>query len=686
MNNAVWLIPTLPLFTFAILLFMPRSLRNRMLLIAPLSLIISSCLALLTVLLNLSGDHPLEPFYLTTLSLGTIGGVPLDITFVIDSLSAVMLVTVGVIATCVQIYSIDYMRDDERRGWFFAIMSLLTAAMLALVMAGDLLLAFAMWEVMGVSSYLLIGFWFRERAPRQASQKAFLYTRAADCGFFIALAAIFTVGRTFQIEEILTQASRWPIGIVVVASLGLLIAAMGKSAQFPFNVWLPDAMVGPTPGLALADAAAKVTAGVFVIARMLPMFALVPWMLTLISWIGLITAVLGAALACFQDDLKYVLAFSTVSQLGAMFIALGAGSATVAIFHLVTHAFFKSLLFLTAGLVIYAVRTQDIRKMGGLARRLPWTAALFAIGAFALAGLFPLSGFFSKDEVFALVLHGGHPVRFALAYLMGTLTSLYVVKTFLRVFFGPQKADEIRQPSLLELIPASVLAAVTLLGGALTVTLSEYLGHEGHWPSLQMLLISTSMLLIGGTLGILAYRGIFDRFKAALHPTIGVAFEHRLYEDDLYEHAIIKPFVYLSDVLARFDHSVIDGVINGIAALYRRITRFARRFDARIIDGVIDGVASLYRHATRLASRFDALIVDGFVDSVGAGYVALTGLGKTLDYYLIDGTVHGIQRTALVIGNGLRTVQDGRIKTYQLVALAGVVLLLLWAILSRGSG
>ncbi len=339
------------------------------------------------------------------------GEYTFDAKLALDPVAAVTLVTVTIVATCVQVYSLGYMHKDERIGWYYAVLSLFTSAMLFLVLSENLLFTFVMWEMMGLCSYLLIGFWYENEAPRKASQKAFLTTRVGDLGFLIALFTIFTAVGTFDLAEVLSSVPEWAPGVATAAAIGLLWAAMGKSAQIPLHVWLPDAMAGPTPASALIHAATMVAAGVFVIARTLPIFEAAPQVMSAMLFIGVATALLGGLLACVQHDIKKVLAYSTISQLGLMFVALGAGSATASLFHLTTHAYFKSLLFLGAGVIIHAAHTQDMREMGGLAKRMPWTTATFTVGAMALAGVPPLAGFFSKDEILAVLLHEGHSGR-----------------------------------------------------------------------------------------------------------------------------------------------------------------------------------------------------------------------------------------------------------------------------------
>ncbi len=310
-----------------------------------------------------------EPVWSSTFVLADIGGRPLEIGLRLDAVSAIMLLVVTIVGLCVQVYSLDYMRKDQRKGWYFAVLSLFSAAMLMLVLAGDYLLLYMSWEVMGLCSFLLIGFWHEQAGPRAAAIKAFLTTRVGDVGFAIGLAVMWATAHTFNIHEVSKfEWALYPAAALAVALL-LFFGAMGKSAQVPLHVWLPDAMAGPTPASALIHAATMVAAGVYLVIRAMPIFHQAsPVGLHIVMAIGVTTALVGGLLAVVQYDIKKILAYSTISQLGFMFVALGAGSTVAALFHLVTHAFFKSLLFLGAGMIIHATHTQDIREMGGLAQ------------------------------------------------------------------------------------------------------------------------------------------------------------------------------------------------------------------------------------------------------------------------------------------------------------------------------
>ncbi|MCL2680488.1 MAG: NADH-quinone oxidoreductase subunit L, partial [Coriobacteriia bacterium] len=332
----VMLAPLFPFLGFALLALLPRDLRNTLRFVPILCLATTFGIAVAAAATIWPGAPIGEAFYTLKWTLGYLGSLPITLSLAVDSLAVLMLIMVSIVGLCVQVYSLDYMKKDERIGWFYCIMSLFLAAMLGFVLSGNILLQFALWEIMGVCSYCLIGFWYRSKAPRQASQKAFLVTRAGDVGFFIALSAIFVAARSFEFDQIFATAADWSPFLLAVAAFGLIWAAIGKSAQFPLSAWLPDAMAGPTPGSALIHAATMVVAGVFLLIRMLPVLTLYPLAMNVILTVGVITALYGGLLACFQTDIKKVLAFSTISQLGFLFAAIGVGSAFVAIFHTLT--------------------------------------------------------------------------------------------------------------------------------------------------------------------------------------------------------------------------------------------------------------------------------------------------------------------------------------------------------------
>jgi NADH-quinone oxidoreductase subunit L len=362
----------------------------------------------------------------------TAGTFHVDIGFVVDNLSAVLLIVVTTIGMLVHIYSIGYMSHDGGYWRFFAYLNLFMFSMLLLVLSDNFLLVFAGWELVGLSSYLLIGFWYRKRTAALASKKAFIVNRVGDVGFALGIMAIWVNTGTLNIRDslaILGQMDASQHGLIVLIALLVFCGAMGKSAQFPLHVWLPDAMEGPTPVSALIHAATMVNAGVYLIARANPLFGHAQEAMVVVAAIGIFTAILAASIAMTQTDIKRVLAYSTLSQLGYMFAALGVGAWTAAIFHLMTHGFFKGLLFLGSGSVIHSVHDeQDMRKMGGLSRKIPITYWTMLIGAVAISGIPPLAGFFSKDEILGSAFKNGFLWVWLVGFVVAGLTAFYMFR------------------------------------------------------------------------------------------------------------------------------------------------------------------------------------------------------------------------------------------------------------------
>lgn len=589
-------IPTLPALAFAMLVPMPARVRNRMLWVPVSAMTASALLAIAAFVKVWPGGESFKPADIIHWTFGVVNGRAIDIGLRLDPIAAIMLVTVTIVGACVQVYSLGYMHRDNREGWYFAVLSLFTSAMLALVLADSLLLVFAMWEMMGLCSYLLIGFWYELDAPRKASQKAFLTTRIGDLGFLVALFVMYQQVHTWDLARVLSTASHWGPGAAALAGAGLLWAAMGKSAQIPLHVWLPDAMAGPTPASALIHAATMVAAGVFVLARMLPLLALTPWVLHAALVVGVITAIAAGLMAAVQHDIKKVLAYSTVSQLGLMFVAIGAGSQVAALFHLTTHAFFKSLLFLAAGVIIHAASTQDMREMGGLSRHMPVTTATATIGTLALAGLPPLAGFFSKDEILTVLLHEHHYGSFAAVLLASALTVFYMTRMWYRVFMGPEQNEHLHEGHRSMLIPMVLLSVFSALIGFATTNFAELLGHEGEFPGLPMWLLSFAVFGVGFGAG----WWVYGRQKVVVNTRqwkqrLGVFYgmlAQRLYFDLVYETVFIRGYFILADIFWTFDRTVIDRIVNSAAAAWRALASVAWSFDGTAIDGTVNGIAS----------------------------------------------------------------------------------------------
>ncbi len=424
----------------------------------------------------------------------------------VDGLTAIMLTVVGFVATMVVLFSIGYMHGESGLPRYFASLSLFTGSMALLLVADGLVGLFVGWELVGACSYLLIGFWFRKPSAAAAAVKAFLTTRVGDVGLLLGLALLWRETGQLGYSAVFEAAEALPVATVTTVAILLFVGAMGKSAQFPLHIWLPDAMEGPTPVSALIHAATMVAAGVFLVARMWPLYELSETAQTVILVIGVFTALASATVACAQRDIKKVLAYSTISQLGFMFAALGAGAWVAAIFHLVTHAAFKALLFLGSGSVIHGTGTQDLREMGGLAKKMPVTALTWVIGSLALAGVAPLAGFFSKDEVIHAVLTRNTIAGLALL-AASLLTAFYITRATRLAFFGEYRGDgHPHEGGLVMSVPLIALAVPAATLGFAGHFIAERL-HE-HAESLNMAVAAGSLAVaaVGIGFGLITYR------------------------------------------------------------------------------------------------------------------------------------------------------------------------------------
>ncbi len=525
-----------------------------------------------------------------------IGDLALDLGFRFDRLTAVMALFVTGIGTLIHLYSIGYMDHDKSPARYFAYLNLFLANMLILITASSLPVMFIGWEGVGLCSYLLIGFWFEDPEKAQAGMKAFIVNRIGDAGFLLGIFLLLTTLHTVnfvQMAKVMAQPdilTLVDIPTLTLAAIFLFIGSMGKSAQIPLYVWLPDAMAGPTPVSALIHAATMVTAGIYLVVRMGFLYQVTPQASALIAVIGTATAVMAALIATSQRDIKKVLAYSTVSQLGLMFVALGAGAYVAGLFHVVTHAFFKALLFLGAGSVIHAMSgEQDIFKMGGLKKSLPITFWTFTIGWAAICGLPPFSGFFSKDLIlFSLVSGGGHRgwVLWGLASFTSILTAFYMTRLYLLTFFGSLRSPEAHphESPLTMAVPLIVLAVGALLAGVLELPhlfhvnplLSHWLDgvipineHAEHGPlseAAAMGIATLGAFLAIGTAWAMYGKGADKRSGNALT----MVFEQKFWVDEFYGVVFVKPFQMVSGFLARVvDPKLVDGLFTGSAKLVR---------------------------------------------------------------------------------------------------------------------
>jgi NADH-quinone oxidoreductase subunit L len=543
------------------------------------------------------------------------GRIAISMGILVNPLSALMMVIVTGVSLLVQIYSLGYMRGDPGFGRFFSYLSLFSFSMLTLVLADNFILLYIAWELVGLCSYLLIGFWYQKPAAASAAKKAFVVTRVGDLGFLIGILVLSIMAGTFDFAEVarFIGGGSVPQGQVTLVVLLLFCGAVGKSGQFPLHVWLPDAMEGPTPVSALIHSATMVAAGVFMVARLYDIFQASADGLRVVAGLGAFTAVFAAAIAIAQDDIKRILAYSTVSQLGYMMLALGVGGYGAGLFHLTTHAAFKTLLFLGAGSVIHALGTNDIWRMGGLRRAMPVTAGAFLVAVLALAGIFPLSGFWSKDEILQAALASGQTWLFGVALATVFLTAFYMSRLFFVVFTGrPRVEAHAHESPKVMTVPMVILA---LLAAGLGFAGSPWLARDIHTflepgaarasgLDLPLLLQSNGLALAGILLAFLLYRlgrPASDPLRRAAGP-VYTALARRLWIDDLYLLIIRGLFFTATRAVAWFDRHVVDGVVNlvgaaskaGGALVRRTVTGRVQAYALIILCGVAAALAVLF--------------------------------------------------------------------------------------------
>lgn len=539
----------------------------------------------------------------------TAGDFHVPVELVVDELTAVMLLVVTGVSLLVHIYSIGYMHHDPAYYRFFAWLPLFVFSMVMLVLANNFLVLFVFWEAVGLCSYLLIGFWFRRRSAAEAAKKAFAVNRIGDFGFALGVMLIFTTLGTLDYEAVFQAIPELSSGTITAIALLLFTGAVGKSAQLPLFVWLPDAMEGPTPVSALIHAATMVTAGIFMVARTHPIFLASPTAMSVVALIGALTAFVAATIAVTQFDIKRVIAYSTVSQLGYMALALGVGAWIPAIFHLFTHAFFKALLFLGSGAVMHALHDElDMRRMGGLKRWMPITYWTFVIGAAANAGIVPLAGFWSKDEILVGAWVGGAPLLALLGLVAAFFTSLYMFRAVFLTFHGEPRFDphelHPHDPPATMSVPLVVLAIGALLAGFAGVPPEKgWIHHalepvfetaEHHDVSLSLTLafatLSTLVALAGLGLAHAAYvRGTLS--PATVAERLGWLYRlaaNGWYFDFLYQRYIVRPLDAFADWLWRaVDVGIIDGAVNGLARAVAALAQLWRRLQTGLVANYV---------------------------------------------------------------------------------------------------
>ncbi|MFC4077375.1 NADH-quinone oxidoreductase subunit L [Salinithrix halophila] len=587
MSEFAWLIPLFPLISFFLLTAGRRFVAEGTAAWTASGAVLASTILSFGVLLEKMVDTSSTVVRWPWLSLGET-----SVTFGVEvnQLNALMLSIVSLVSFLVYVYSRGYMAGDNRVSVFYAYLSLFTFSMLGLVLSPNLLQIYIFWELVGVCSFLLIGFWYFKPEARQAAKKAFIVTRVGDVGLFIAVILAFWQAGSFDLADIFAALEAGSIepGMITLIALLIFVGAMGKSGQFPLHTWLPDAMEGPTPVSALIHAATMVAAGVYLVARTFPLFEASPAAMDTVVYVGAFTAIFAASIGLVQNDIKRILAYSTVSQLGYMMLALGAGGYAAGIFHLMTHAFFKALLFLAAGAVITALHhEQDIRKMGGLWRTHRGVGWLFLIGCLAIAGVPPLAGFFSKDEMLTAAWLDGRPGVFTVGVIAAFFTAFYMFRLFFGVFTGEYRG-ETRAKSVPRVMvwPMVVLAVPAVTAGFAEIpghSFSQWLtegagiaaGPEGETPLwLPVLAVLVSVAGIGLAWAMYKKQSLSPKSFVRAAPWLHTLLFRKVYIDEIYRGGLVRPYRVLGRVLVFIDRYLVGGLVRVVAGIFRNLGRF----------------------------------------------------------------------------------------------------------------
>jgi len=625
MIDYVWLIPVFPLVGFLINGFLGKRLPKNMVgILGSLAVGLSFALTVSIFLEYLKlppNARPVEVVAYTWMASGTFDA---SVAFLVDPLALIMLLVVSGISTLIHIYSQGYMHDDPGFPRYFAYLNLFVFFMLILVSANNFLMMFVGWEGVGLCSYLLIGYWYEKKSASDAGKKAFVVNRIGDFGFLLGIFLIFWTFGSINFREVFALAAKYPVGsgVITAITLFLFVGATGKSAQIPLYTWLPDAMEGPTPVSALIHAATMVTAGVYMVARCSALYTLAPMSMMVVALVGAATAIFAASMGMAQFDIKRVLAYSTVSQLGYMFLACGVGAFTAGIFHLMTHAFFKALLFLGAGSISHALSGElDMRKMGAMKKEIPITYWTFMIATLAICGIFPFAGFFSKDEILFHSLVDGHIFYWGVATAAAFITAFYMFRAVFMVFYGESRVDHdvahhIHESPPIMTVPLMLLAVGSALGGLVGIPIIEG-GHvfkdflapsiiysAGHHVGHYSISFEVGMMLLSMAV---AFAGIFTAYRlyiarpdlpAVLAQKFKVPYEliyNKYYMDEIYDMAVVEPIKDGSNFLwTGVDDKVVDGAVNGsagvvawLSAHFRKLeTGFLQNYALAIVLGV----------------------------------------------------------------------------------------------------
>lgn len=626
-----WLIPLLPVTAFVVIGMLTRSYGKLSAAIAVSMSIVSFLLAVGVALAVVSGNITVEAPFVQRASWFHIGSVNISMGVLIDPLTAMMLMVVTTVSLLVQIYSCGYMEGDAGYGRFFAFLSLFAGSMLGLVIAVNFLQMYVFWELVGLCSYLLIGFYYYRVSAREAAKKAFMTTRVGDFGLLLGILLLQLTFGTLDFQELQAVVPAYVVqcgtGFLTLIAMLLFVGPIGKSGQFPLHVWLPDAMEGPTPVSALIHAATMVVAGVYLVGRAMFLFAEVPLVMNIIAWVGGFTAIFAASIAITQRQIKRILAYSTVSQLGYMMLALGVGSLTSSFFHLMTHAFFKAMLFLSAGAVMHAMADEaDIFRMGGLRKKMPVTFAAMTIGVLAIAGIPPFAGFFSKDEILAAAAGVSTPL-YVLAVVTAFMTAFYMARLLFVTFMGEPASreayDHAHEVGWFMRMPLLVLAVLSVFSG-----LWGHLFGFGEWVRFGAASHEGIDWAIAGSSTVLAVLAMGIAWKVYVAKSwdadeiatrCGILYQlsfHKFYIDEIYA-ALIKVFVDgIARVLYWIDIYIVDGIVNGLSGIVRLASDWlspAENGQAQSYAGVyLCGVIILLAYGVYFAAKIMAMLGGAF--------------------------------------------------------------------------
>lgn len=608
MTQLVWLVPALPLAGFLLNGLFRNQLSKSLTGIIGSGVVLAAFVVSLLIFGEVRQDG-FQPVVVKLFDFITVGKLSIPFAFQVDPLSTLFLLIITGVGFLIHLYSTAYMHDENAPQFarYFSYLNLFVFSMLLLVLGANFVILFIGWEGVGLCSYLLIGYWFQNIDYGNAAKKAFIMNRIGDLGFLIAIFFMIAQFQSVSFDEVFGKASTVSTGVMTAITLLLFVGATGKSAQIPLYTWLPDAMAGPTPVSALIHAATMVTAGIYMIARSHVLYDLAPVTQTVVAVIGLATALWAASIALKQNDIKKVLAYSTVSQLGYMFLGLGVGAYTGAVFHVMTHAFFKALLFLGAGSVIHAMGgEQDIRKMGGLRKALPSTSITFLLGCIAIAGIPPFSGFFSKDEILSAA-YAKNPIYYVVGVFTALLTAFYMFRLYATTFMGGFRGMHDQEHHLHEspatmTIPLWVLAILAVVGGFVGIPaviapnahwLAKFLGPvvgEGAGAELahgtEWGLIGVSVLM--ALIGTFAAVGRFSKKPDLGEPTgFGKVLANKWYVDEFYNAIIVRPLDLLAQFLVFFDKNIVDGIVNGVGRLVQYGSRQLRLLQSGQVGGYV---------------------------------------------------------------------------------------------------